>query len=586
MNRNPTGRTPSATSHPRAVARSPPFTTDMNRDGTTVRSTNMVPFWIEDSGHHHNDYPQLNHEDKDSENNMDDDNDDDDHNMDEESRQLQPNDPTRATGGLVGGRQDRRRRRRYVPVTAFYVHVRYLLFSALAILVTITCPHTAGNASAKPDTNSRYSSWNDSTPDDGDGGHQYSYFYYLTTMELLLFVAAITTTWITFVRIQGSDPGYLTTEAIQRALVLQSTQPIHDAAATTTTNTNNTTDDGEVVIPVPNDSNQVMQDDDGDCTPVAIRTRREHDPLLVDAESLPAFSSPPSTVSVSSSYPTTGSDPFFYSSVLRPVCNICALTPPLRSYHCKICNRCVATFDHHCTFLETCIGERNHTRFWCFLFMQTITLYLMIRHVNSAATSVGVLLQALLDQRSTISFARSSAPPIAAADDDGKFSIPWLPIVQILITKCYLYMLQISSLMLLTIHSWFAMVNGTTLECIKRGDELEYLRGGINDNLLDLPFARPTLYENLYLFCCLRDPGYGCPAVNGWPCRWRGDGAGSSQRHANASSSLMTLSSSPSSSSSSSHLWTPILWKPPGRIIRDSPDWWNHPLQNKYWSCC
>jgi hypothetical protein len=39
-------------------------------------------------------------------------------------------------------------------------------------------------------------------------------------------------------------------------------------------------------------------------------------------------------------------------------------------------------------------------------------------------------------------------------------------------------------------------------------------------------------------------------------------------------------------SSSSSSKWTPQLWEKPGPIVRDSPDWWNHPWKNKYWSCC
>jgi hypothetical protein len=40
--------------------------------------------------------------------------------------------------------------------------------------------------------------------------------------------------------------------------------------------------------------------------------------------------------------------------------------------NCKICNVCVATFDHHGLFLDTCIGERNHFRFWLFLILNIV----------------------------------------------------------------------------------------------------------------------------------------------------------------------------------------------------------------------
>ena len=47
---------------------------------------------------------------------------------------------------------------------------------------------------------------------------------------------------------------------------------------------------------------------------------------------------------------------------------------PLRCRWCKRNEKYVAKYDHYCIVLGTCIGERNHCRFWWYLLAQTIAL--------------------------------------------------------------------------------------------------------------------------------------------------------------------------------------------------------------------
>lgn len=43
----------------------------------------------------------------------------------------------------------------------------------------------------------------------------------------------------------------------------------------------------------------------------------------------------------------------------------------------------MCTFDHHCFIIGTCIGEKNHCRFWWLLMTTTLTICVSIGVVDN-----------------------------------------------------------------------------------------------------------------------------------------------------------------------------------------------------------
>ncbi|KAK9464469.1 hypothetical protein V1512DRAFT_268292 [Lipomyces arxii] len=73
----------------------------------------------------------------------------------------------------------------------------------------------------------------------------------------------------------------------------------------------------------------------------------------------------------------------------RHFCIFCYTRRPLRSKHCKFCERCVAKLDHHCPWIHNCVGVRNHRAFLVYVLLLEagvpMFLYLVCKYTLSAS---------------------------------------------------------------------------------------------------------------------------------------------------------------------------------------------------------
>lgn len=320
---------------------------------------------------------------------------------------------------------------------------------------------------------------------------------------------------IFFLIVQGSDPGYLSIDAVEAfgkidGLGLLGSEP--DSRGGENYPGEDRRDSGEdrcTLLPsAPSPSLELESGTPPAPTPSGILVAMRR-PINERAESRRALSAA-----------AAAAPP--HASTRRKMCDTCHFAPPLRSHHCRVCKKCVATFDHHCYLIGNCIGERNHCKFWWFLSAQLLGFATCLSIITSSVEGY--------DGKHTPNYvhtAMSVGPAITV------------------LANIFLWPMSLSAGLVWGTHTVFAVCNLTSFECGKGPARIDYLAGTRD---CDMPFGR-GVDNNLRTFCCFRDAAW-------------------------------------ESFTGAVGNWVPVLWKPPGIIVRDSDDWWNHPWENKYYACC
>lgn len=210
---------------------------------------------------------------------------------------------------------------------------------------------------------------------------------------------------------------------------------------------------------------------------------------------------------------------------------------------------------HFQKYVGTCIGERNHCRFWWFLTAQVAGFGACVNIVGGSRVGIKMGLNYLLGLSTTA--ASSSSMNLSAANA-----------LVVITAKLYLYPLTFFAVLMWLSHTFFALGNLTTYECGKGPQKIDYLSA---TKEMDLPFSRGCV-SNTRIFCCYRDA-----TATLWLCM-------SSLLKYGGNEGVELLQKS--RRQINDYGWTPILWRPPGKIDRDSENVWDNLWENKYWSCC
>lgn len=76
----------------------------------------------------------------------------------------------------------------------------------------------------------------------------------------------------------------------------------------------------------------------------------------------------------------------------RRSCKWCEKYKPDRSYHCRICGKCILKMDHHCRWINNCVGFRNYKFFFLLLLYTVLDLHFIVW------TMAGSLREAIYDR--------------------------------------------------------------------------------------------------------------------------------------------------------------------------------------------
>ncbi|KIM30972.1 hypothetical protein M408DRAFT_65457 [Serendipita vermifera MAFF 305830] len=162
-------------------------------------------------------------------------------------------------------------------------------------------------------------------------------------------------------------------------------------------------------------------------------------------------------------------------------CTTCKIYRPPRSSHCKLCDNCVEGCDHHCPWVNNCIGRRNYTSFFTFLFFANSTLLLVI---ITSALHLWLLIN------------RAFAPDFASAIKDAPGSTAAF-VMSVLVLG------PVAALFFY--HVRLMLLNVTTIEQVRNQAHRSLMPGPLPPN----PFTLNTWYRNLgYLMCRPIIPSY------------------------------------------------------------------------------